>query len=185
MYAACMTAEFDQQETSESSVTELPRLQIDRLYRDYRNYVGTIALRILGDVTAADDVVQDVFLTAYRKLSSLRDPNAVKFWLARITVRLARRSLRLRKARRWVGLESLPSAEGIAPGASPEQKAILSSVYTVLHTLPANERIAWTLRHLEGETLPAVAELSGCSLATAKRRISAAQDAIRRSMANE
>jgi RNA polymerase sigma-70 factor (ECF subfamily) len=105
--------------------------------------------------------------------------------LARITVRLARRNLRLRKARRWVGLESLPSAEGIAPGASPEEKAILSSVYAVLHSLPANERIAWTLRHLEGETLPAIAELCGCSLATAKRRISAAQDAIRRSMAHE
>ena len=179
-----MTAQFHDQAVGDATVTESPRVQIDGLYRQYRNYVGTIALRILGDMTAADDVVQDVFLTAYRKLAGLRDPNAVKFWLARITVRVARRRLRLRKARRWIGLDSLPSAQSVAPGASPEQRAILAAVYVVLQSLPANERIAWTLRHLEGETLPAIAELTGCSLATTKRRISAAQDAVRRSMGN-
>lgn len=179
-----MTTVFDHQGLGDSVVTDSPRVQIDGLYRQYRNYVGTIALRILGDTNAADDVIQDVFLTAYRKLSNLRDPHAVKFWLARITVRLARRRLRLRKARQWVGLDSLPSAENVASAASPEQKAILAAVYRVLDTLPANERVAWALRYLEGETLPAIAELTDCSLATVKRRIAAAQNAVRRSMAD-
>jgi RNA polymerase sigma-70 factor (ECF subfamily) len=43
----------------------------------------------------------------------------------------------------------------------------------VLDAVPADQRIAWTLRHIEGEQLEAVADLCGCSLATAKRRITA------------
>jgi RNA polymerase sigma-70 factor (ECF subfamily) len=41
--------------------------------------------------------------------------------------------------------------------------------------MPLNERIAWTLRYVERHRLEAVAELAGCSLATAKRRILKAQ----------
>ena len=55
-----------------------------------------------------------------------------------------------------------------------EQRALLSRVYKILDGIPANERIAWSLRHIEGEPLESVASLAGCSLATAKRRIAAA-----------
>jgi RNA polymerase sigma-70 factor (ECF subfamily) len=41
--------------------------------------------------------------------------------------------------------------------------------------MPADDRIAWTLRHVERHGLDAVASLTGCSLATAKRRIQRAQ----------
>jgi RNA polymerase sigma-70 factor (ECF subfamily) len=52
-------------------------------------------------------------------------------------------------------------------------------VYALLQTMPADDRIAWTLRHVERHRLEAVAELSECSLATAKRRISRAQRFLR------
>jgi RNA polymerase sigma-70 factor (ECF subfamily) len=52
----------------------------------------------------------------------------------------------------------------------------------VLDRLPVNERLAWSLRHIEGEQLESVAVLCGCSLATAKRRIAAAQQAVERSL---
>jgi RNA polymerase sigma-70 factor (ECF subfamily) len=38
--------------------------------------------------------------------------------------------------------------------------------------------VAWSVRHLEGETMERVAELCGCSLSTAKRRVQSAQDAL-------
>jgi RNA polymerase sigma-70 factor (ECF subfamily) len=44
-----------------------------------------------------------------------------------------------------------------------------------LQTLPASDRIAWTLRFIERQRLETVAELMSCSLATAKRRILRAQ----------
>ena len=48
-----------------------------------------------------------------------------------------------------------------------------------LDRLGVAERVAWTLRYVEGEPLGTVAELCECSLATAKRRIRAAQDHLR------
>jgi RNA polymerase sigma-70 factor (ECF subfamily) len=55
----------------------------------------------------------------------------------------------------------------------------------VLDELPAAERLAWTLRHVEGERLEQVARQCGCSLATAKRRIAAAQDAIEQAVSDD
>jgi RNA polymerase sigma-70 factor (ECF subfamily) len=59
--------------------------------------------------------------------------------------------------------------------AGPEARAMLAQVYALLCTMPANDRIAWTLRYVERHRLEAVAELTNCSLATAKRRIARAQ----------
>jgi RNA polymerase sigma-70 factor (ECF subfamily) len=52
---------------------------------------------------------------------------------------------------------------------------MLAQVYALLCTMPADDRIAWTLRYVERHRLEAVAELTACSLATAKRRIQRAQ----------
>jgi RNA polymerase sigma-70 factor (ECF subfamily) len=61
---------------------------------------------------------------------------------------------------------------------SPERRALLSRVYQVLDGMDVDQRLAWSLRYVEGEKLEQVAEHCGCSLATAKRRISAAHARI-------
>ena len=61
---------------------------------------------------------------------------------------------------------------------------MLARVYRVLEGMPANQRIAWALRHIEGEPLESVASLCGCSLATAKRRILAASLVIEEAFAD-
>jgi len=163
-----------------------PPLDLDTLFRRYASYVAAIAYRLLGRDEEVDDTVQEVFLAAHRGIRSLRDPDAVKGWLARVAVRSARRKLRKRRLRAFLGLDDT-SATGtvIDPAASPEQKALLARVFRALDGLPANERIAWSLRHVEGEPLESVAALSGCSLATAKRRIAAAARALEETFADE
>ena len=47
----------------------------------------------------------------------------------------------------------------------------MAQLYALLQTMKADERIAWTLRHVEGHDLQSAADLAGCSLATVKRRI--------------
>jgi len=154
-------------------------LDFDAVFRRYAPYVAAVAHRLLGRDSEVDDTVQEVFLVAVRGLARVRDPGAVKAWLARIAVRSARRRLRMRRLRAVFGLDEVAGYESIADsGASPEQRALLQRVYLVLDTLPADQRIAWTLRHVEGERLDAVASLTGCSLATAKRRIAAATQTL-------
>jgi RNA polymerase sigma-70 factor (ECF subfamily) len=147
--------------------------------------VVAVATRLLGRDEEVDDLVQDVFLTAMRDLPQLRDPASLRSWLAAITARKAHDRLRRRRIRSFLSLDAVPNYGQIADdSATPEQKALLARVYEVLDRLPVNDRIAWTLRHIEGQQLEEVAGLCGCSLATAKRRISAAQQHIERAFAD-
>ncbi|HET9931893.1 MAG TPA: sigma-70 family RNA polymerase sigma factor [Polyangiaceae bacterium] len=164
-------------ETGEFDVVAAPEAALDfeSVFKRYSPYVAAVAHRLLGRDADVDDTVQEVFMVAVRGLSRVRDPLAVKSWLARIAVRVSRRKLQMRRVRSFFGVDDPAAYDVIADDqASPEQRALLQRVYRVLDSLPADQRIAWTLRHIEGEQLDAVAALSGCSLATAKRRISAA-----------
>lgn len=151
-------------------------------YRRYAPYVAKIGMRILGRRAEIEDFVQDVFVSVHRNLGTLREPGAFKSWLATLAVHEATRRLKRQKLRRWFGLDATPDYTDIADlEASPEQRALLARVFHLLDALPADDRVAWTLRYIEGETMVRVAELCGCSLSTAKRRVASAELALVRS----
>jgi RNA polymerase sigma-70 factor, ECF subfamily len=150
---------------------------LEQAFRTHSPQVATIALRILGRREEADDLVQDVFMKAGKWLSKLNDPSAVRAWLMKVTVRLAWRRLRMRHWRVALGFEgSYDYAEVAHKGRlSPEDSAFLAEVYRILDRMPARERLAWSLHHVDGEKLEDVAERCACSLATVKRWIATAQ----------
>ena len=158
---------------------------VDEAFRTYAPYVAAIGLRMLGRPDEVDDLVQDVFVEAHRGFHAIRDPDGVKRWLGRVAVRVAHR--RLQRRRRWAFLRfgadddysALPDTS-----ASPETRALLTRVYRALDGLAPELRIAWTLRHVQGERLDQVSLMCECSLATAKRRIAAAHAAIREAMSD-
>lgn len=151
-------------------------LEFDEVFRRYAPYVGSLVLKLLGRPGDVDDVVQDVFIQAHRGLSKLRDPAAVRPWLRRITIRRARRFLRKRWLTRWFGDESGEPQTDIAdPAASPEERAQIANIYQRLELMGRDERLAWVLRFVEGETLEAIAALLGCSVSTVQRRLRAAE----------
>jgi RNA polymerase sigma-70 factor (ECF subfamily) len=149
-------------------------ITIDALVQRYERHVATIAARLLGrDDQDVDDVVQDVFWIAWRKIDSLTDMQRARGWLAVVTTRVVRRKLKRRRFRQLFHIDH-PAAEVFAPGASPEELATLKRVYAVLEQLPIGERLAWSLWYLEGEQQATIAEACGCSVATVKRRIESA-----------
>jgi RNA polymerase sigma-70 factor (ECF subfamily) len=151
----------------------------DALFNRYARYVAGIAARLMGrDDAEVDDIVQDVFWLASRRIDRLPDMASARGWLAVVTTRVVRRKL---MRRRFKGLFHCDQPVGDVPAnvASPEQRATLKRVYQVLETLPIEQRLAWSLRYIEGERLECVAGMCGCSLATVKRRIDAAQTIIK------
>ena len=162
----------------------LPPLTLEALFQQHARYVATVVLRVLGRDHEVDDIVQEVFLTAMTGLGAVRSPLAVRGWLKTIAVRKACRHLRRRRLRSMLGFDRDAACyeHVAATGCSPEERALLARVYRELDRLPVADRVAWTLRHVEGEQLEAVAELCGCSLATVKRRIAAAQSTLDRTL---
>jgi len=153
-------------------------LAFELLYRRHAGFALNLAVRIQGTANDAEDIVHDAFLKANERLSELRDASAFRPWLGSIVVRLVRTRLRRRRLLSSLGLASPEPIEldAIAsPNADPESRVLLAQVYSLLQTLPADDRIAWTLRYVDHHRLEVVAKLVDCSLATAKRRILRAQ----------
>jgi len=148
------------------------------LFSRYSGYVAGLAARLLGSGDAElDDVVQDVFWLASRRIEKIRDLVQARGWLATVTTRVVSRKL-LRRRFRALFHASPVSRDLPARGATAEEHAVLARLYEVLEKLPTAQRLAWSLRYLEGEPLDAVAAACGCSLATAKRRVAAAKNVI-------
>lgn len=153
---------------------------IDALFVSHAPYVAKIGLRMLGRRHELEDFVQDVFLEAHRSHAALREPEHAKAWLAGIAVNVARHRLRRRRLAARFFVDRAPEYLDVASAdASPEERALLARVYAALDRLPVDQRLAWSLRHLSGERLDEVALLCGCSLATAKRHIASAHEALR------
>lgn len=161
----------------------------EALYRRHAEALLGACTRLLRDRFDAEDVVQDAFVDAFEELSCLRDTRQFRSWLVGIAVHKVHRRLRRRKLLRVLGLgnnrreESLESC--LASGVPAECYAEIICLDYALRGLPDAQRIAWQLRYAEGFRLEEVADLCGCSLATAKRRIAEADARVRRTVALE
>jgi RNA polymerase sigma-70 factor, ECF subfamily len=159
---------------------EVDPRSFDDVFRRFSPYVARVALRLLGNDSEVDDLVQDVFLEAHRGLSGLREAGALGGWLARICVRRATRRLRRRRFLALLSLDSI--AERDLPfdqAASPEERAEVVRLYRRLDRMPADERVVWLLRHVEGESLDDMVALCGCSKSTVQRRLRSAEARLR------
>lgn len=152
---------------------------LEMLYRRHAAFAINLATRIEGSPRDVEDIVHDAFLRAFERLRDLTDRSAFKGWLGSIVVHAVRSRMRRGKLLNLLGLgrasEPVDLDAIASPEASPHVRAQLAQIYALLRTLPTDERIAWTLRCIEGHELEAVANLTSCSLATVKRRITRAQ----------
>ena len=155
----------------------------ERLYRKHVDYIAGMAARLLRSIDASEDVVQDTFVIALQNLASLRDPGAFRPWLASIAVSQVRRRLSRQRLLRFLGLDrgldDAPLDELARDDTSAEARLDLAALDLVLRGLPAHQRIAWMLQHVEGEPLESVAAACNCSLATVKRWIASADQRVR------
>jgi RNA polymerase sigma-70 factor (ECF subfamily) len=164
-----------------------PRDRLAQLYNEYARFVAWFASRLLPRQDEVEDVVQEVFVIAAQCLDDLSDPPKIRGWLKTVTLRRAGRLLRWKRVRARFGIapDARPIEEFVAsPGASQEDRAALRELLLTLEGMPTDLRIAWSLRYMHEETIESVAALTGCSLATAKRRIAAAQRVFREELSD-
>jgi RNA polymerase sigma-70 factor, ECF subfamily len=146
------------------------------LFKRYGKDVERVLFRVLGPDVELADLLHDVFVAALTSIHQVRDPNALRGWLTGIAVRKARKCIV--KRRRWRIIQFFAPTdmpEGEARVVSAEISEALRCTYEVLGRLPADERLAFALRHIEGMELTVVATACGVSLATIKRRLARAQ----------
>jgi RNA polymerase sigma-70 factor (ECF subfamily) len=139
-------------------------------WRRYAPRVFGIVERTLGLAPDAEDITQDIFLRVFSRVHTLREPDAFGSFVLSIALRVIKWHLRSRRVRKILHLmEDVPDLP--VPSLDIEARRTLRRFYDVLDTLPADQRFVFALRHVEGMTLNEIADLSGTSLSTAKRRL--------------
>lgn len=149
----------------------------------HQDRLFSIALRLLGNRSDAEEATQDAFVRAFRALAGYDDPRIVELrlrpWLATIVVNVCRNRTRVRRVR-TVELAFDPGAEpGVDPLARRESGVAWGAL---LATLPPRQREAVVLRHVDGLSYAEMAEAlqrpEGTLKAQVHRGLSALRDAL-------
>jgi RNA polymerase sigma-70 factor (ECF subfamily) len=142
------------------------------LYERYSSIVYSVALRVLGDTGAAEDILQEVFIQLWRSPDVFdATRGSLPGWLAVITRNRAIDSLRKRRPEADI-TDVIVSIEPDLVGAAQSTRA-LEKIRGALGGMPAPQRSALEMAFFDGLTHAEIAEKTGEPLGTIKTRIRA------------
>jgi RNA polymerase sigma factor (sigma-70 family) len=144
-----------------------------RLYRRHTPRLHLVALRLVGgNEMDAEDVVQESWLRAVRKLTAFRWDAAFATWLIAIGINVARETLRKRSP--------APAEDGLPePASPPPPHEGRLDLERAIARLPEGYRTVLVLHDVEGWTHGAIGERLGISAGTSKSQLFAARRAMR------
>ena len=146
------------------------QLALSELYDRYSTVVYGVALRILQDTGAAEDLLQEIFLQLWRKPDAFDSSRgSLTAWLAVIA---RHRSIdRLRKRRPETDIEDCVIAGGADPRDETERSMVIEKVRVVMNEMSTDQRTAMEMAFFQGMTHTEIAEKTGEPLGTIKTRI--------------
>ncbi len=158
-----------------------------RIYKKYKNDLLKLASALLNDTYAADDVVQDCFVSFAQSADRIKASGNLKSYLATCVANRARNRLRARKRQETVEPDEAKSAESNLK--RPEQWIIYSErlrrLNDALCQLPYEQREAISLHAHAGMRFKAIAQLQDASINTVQSRYRYGLDKLRSILANE
>jgi RNA polymerase sigma-70 factor, ECF subfamily len=151
-----------------SACQEGDRDAFRRLFELYREKAYTIALYHLGgDETAAEDVVQTVFVKLFRTIRQFRRDSEFATWLYRSIANACMDEHRRR--RRWIPWASAPDR-----GYQPDMSGVEESVRAAIEKLSPKLRMPVLLKYFEDLSYEEIAHVLGCSMGTVASRLNRA-----------
>jgi RNA polymerase sigma-70 factor, ECF subfamily len=141
-----------------------------------------IANLILRDPYRAQDAVQDAFLSAWRDLKALRDPDAFEAWLRRLTVRACYKVARKERRRSQVELHVPPDADSTSIPDGSAHVADRDWILEALADLPFDQRVVIALHYYLDLPVAEVANLLDIPYGTAASRLHRGLEAMRGSL---
>lgn len=150
-----------------------------------------LARAIVDSPADAEDVVQEAFVSAWRNLPRLREPDRFDAWFGRILVNTARTHVRRRGSVRPISIDRRHVDDGREddmPGQhDPGLESVVSSdaLGRAINRLTIDQRSILALHHLEERPVAQIAAVLGIPVGTAKWRLHAARQALERALEAE
>jgi RNA polymerase sigma-70 factor (ECF subfamily) len=185
-YIRIMPHEVPEDAELMSRMTRGETQALRELYARHGRLVYGLALRIVGDQEAAEEICQDVFLRAWEKADTYRLEKAqVRTWLARIARNRAIDLLRRRGSREarardaWEEMKNASLEASAGPNPPLEVEDLRARISGAMLSLPREQRAALSLAFFQGQTHRQIAEITGEPLGTVKSRIRSAMLKLR------
>jgi len=141
-----------------------------QLYARYSSVVYAVALRVLGDTAAAEDVLQEIFIQLWRNPGAFDSGRGnLAPWLAVITRNRAVDSLRKRRPQTEISETTVSVEPDLASQA--DRGRAMEKVRAVLKDMPQAQRSSLEMAYFEGYSHSEIAEKTGEPLGTVKTRI--------------
>jgi RNA polymerase sigma-70 factor (ECF subfamily) len=176
----------------ESDVLDLERMRrlrlgdpaaLDRLMHDHWAPLVRYATRLVGSTDAAEDIVQETFVSIWRQRATWKSSGSVRAYLYRITRNLALKERRHRSVRdrwsEWLKRDARPVA---TPYDTTRDEEIRAAFDRALATLPPRRREAFVLSRYHELSLAEIAGIMGISTQTVANQVSAALADLRRAL---
>lgn len=158
-----------------------------RLYQLYSRAMYNICTRMLGDSAAAEDALQEAFVSAFRKLHTFQGRSTFGAWLKRIVINKCVSTLQRRKMQ----YEPLEYAEGdpdamVNPVLPEVRLPELNSgiIRDAIDELPEGCRVIFSLYQLEGYDHQEIADILGVSVSTSKSQFHRAKKLLQAKLAD-
>ena len=154
----------------------------EELYRAQSGRLFNLAYRMCGNAADAEDLLQEIFLTAFRKLEQFRGQAALSTWLYRLGVNLCVDYLRSRANKMQQATDSLDDDErrgASVPRAIPESPLGRLELERAIARLPPGCRAAFVLHDVEGFQHQEIAVMLGIASGTSKSQVHKARMKLR------
>jgi RNA polymerase sigma-70 factor (ECF subfamily) len=166
----------------------------DTIVREYRETVFRVAMRIVKNEEEAEDVTQDAFMNAYRKLDTFKGDSALSSWIYRIAVNTA--LMRLRKKKRlaeisYEGLQSTDAVDFLWNEADhkvdrgddiAESKELRGQIAMAIEELEPKYKDVFVAKEVDGLSLQEIADEMDLSIPAVKSRLHRARLSLRVSL---
>jgi RNA polymerase sigma-70 factor (ECF subfamily) len=150
----------------------------EAFYRsEYRAMLG-IALSLANDTGAAEDLVQEAFISAQHRWDRVSQYDNPKAWVRRVLINRAT-SLRRRVSAELRAI----SRVGPPDPASPDLSAETAGVWAEVHRLPRRQQQAVALHYVGQLSMVEIADVMGCSQGAVKSHLHRARESLRASLA--
>jgi RNA polymerase sigma-70 factor (ECF subfamily) len=158
------------------------------IYRTHAGRLYSVACRMLGNPTDAEDLLQDIFLAAHRKLESFRGESALGTWLYRLATNLCLDHLRSRAAKTGQVTSPLDDEPSLADSSShrlAERTVARMDLERAVAQLPEGCRAAFVLHDVQGLEHREVADVLGIAEGTSKSQVHKARMRLRTILGRE
>lgn len=165
---------------------------LSRVYRDHRADLLRLAMARMGDRSAAEDVLQDLWIKVQQQPPmEIIHARAYLFRMAQnlVTDRLRARQRRMTRERRWSdeATDFAPSAhEQVDPARTAEQMLVdredVAAIVSAVANLPSGARRAFELHKIEGHSHADVARTMGISKSGVEKHMAVAMKHLRRAL---